>query len=228
MLLVSASSGNTAERWPLSLLGCRFMGRNRAAVSALVTTPAAPLSPLSFRAQQCSFSWAPQRGLCPGLSPYVTPRLQQRCGRLGLKLLPAGQRRVCARVLRAERCAGCSRARCGGAEHQRGVWAPGSAASASLGLGQKSDLTPSLLLVLHSSVGVASSCCFVVSCTAWEQVVSQTYFLSARKSLRVQSDKLFWLQKTQTWRGYNPQPVFSFLSPASAGGYLLSAWLATL
>lgn len=224
MLLVSASSGNTAERWLLSLLGCRFMGRNQAAVPALVTTPAAPLSPLSFRVQQCSSSWAPQRGLCPGLSPYVVPRLQQWCGRLGLKLLRAGAaaQGLC-RVPRAERCAGQStstvpglRQRCLGQ-----LWAG-------------TELRPHFIPVAGIALlwGVTSSCCFVVSCTAWEQVVSQTYFLSASKRLRVQSDKLFWLQKTQRRRGYCPQLVFSFLSPATAGGYLLSAsisaWLATL
>lgn len=52
------------------------------------------------------------------------------------------------------------------------------------GLTEESDLAPSLLLPLHFSLGVTSSCCFVVACTAREQANSQTYF---------------WVSKEKPW-----------------------------
>lgn len=169
---MSASYRNTAERRPLCLPGWRFTERNRAVVSAFITFSAALLAPLSVRAQQCSPSRAPQRGLCPGLSPCVMSVLQQQWGRPGLKQLPvwrcsAGSVPECSGQSAVLGAVGTASARCLGSEqHLLGqLWAarevrPLSIPVVGVALLPGSDLLLLLCVCLQGTGSVQTYLCF--------------------------------------------------------------------
>lgn len=120
------------------------MGRNQAAVPALATTPAAPHPCLSERSSAAPLELLREVSAL-GSAPTWCPGCSSGVG--GWDEIPSAlalQRRVCAVSPGQSAVLGRAPAGCLGS---------GSAALASCGLGRSSDLTPSLLLVLHSSEG---------------------------------------------------------------------------
>lgn len=233
MLLVSASYGNTEEKRPLSLLGCRFMERNRAVNLSSHHRSCSTTGTSFFQSAVMQLLLSSSERSLPWAQPVCDAHAAAAVREAGTKTSAhlALQRRICARVLRVECCAGCSSARC--------VW--GRASAGCLGseqhcLGQLwagKEVRPCSIPV----VGVAllpggDLLLLLCGCLHCQGTGSIPNILLFQQEKVLGCSKLFWLQKTQRWRGYHPQPIFSFLAPASAGGYLLSAsisaWLATL